>query len=455
MGIALTNAHVRSLCERQDAISDAPEGSAIEAALYRFPAVGSDPDTALAARFAAIREAFAYHYSHNAYYRNLCRAAGFALADLKGVGDLARVPLVPETAFKGCSDSGEFLAWLRHMSSDEIPWPAPGSLTGGYDAQIETLWTQHRVKVRSTSGSSGVPSFLPRDETTRRRSAHWKILAFFDMYPELVAKGDRRSVTLWPLDFSWADLMVPPDRVYALLDKKLGIERVVRAMSAPRPSGILSRLIGAGKRSEGHHLLTQLAERLGEVAAQGHGGLLWTPPFILYALALHCRDEGIHLHLDQDWRILLGGGWKLLHERPLSASELRGLAESVFGVPAGQVNDIYGSTECLGLCGMSCEGGYLHVPHSVLHPMVLGPDGRPAAEGEWGRFAYLNPLINAYPGFISTGDRVRMWSKCPACTRPGPVLDGEITRMPEAEERGCVNIIGDLVEENLRRHGQA
>ncbi|MBI4590201.1 MAG: hypothetical protein HY725_15315 [Candidatus Rokubacteria bacterium] len=421
----------------------------IEAALYTPSPFSLNPAEATALRFTAIRASFTYHLAHNAFYRRYCETAGFMPADLRGPDDLPRIPLVPEHFFKGCAGPEQFVAWLASITSDEIGWPAPGFLGGSYDEQIAALRHDYGIQVRSTSGSSGVPSFLPRDAVTRRRSAHWKILTYFAMYPEVLDLPDLLSVTLWPLEFSWADLIVARERVYALLDKRLGLEAVVRAMTTNEPRGILDRLLGRKGRGKGMGLLEDVAARLSELAGSGAPGILWTPPFLLYALARFVQERGLRLGLDGRWRIELGGGWKLLHERPLSEPELRMFAVQVLGIPSGQIHDMYGSTECLGLCGLSCESGYKHVPHSVLHPLVLDERMEPVGDREWGRFAFLNPLTQAYPGFIVTGDRVRLLSRCPACDRTGPVLEPEITRIQGAEDRGCANIVRQILAERF------
>jgi len=61
----------------------------------------------------------------------------------------------------------------------------------------------------------------------------------------------------------------------------------------------------------------------------------------------------------------------------------------------------------------------------------------PAEYGEWGRYAFLDASAQSYPGFIISGDRVRMFEHCPVCDRPGPVLDREIERAKGEEVRGC------------------
>jgi Acyl-protein synthetase, LuxE. len=83
------------------------------------------------------------------------------------------------------------------------------------------------------------------------------------------------------------------------------------------------------------------------------------------------------------------------------------------------------------------EGHYLHAPYTYYKPMVLNDDLTPAGYDATGRFAYLDALAGSYPGFIITGDQVRLLEHCPVCNRPGPVLEPEIKRAKGEEVRGC------------------
>ena len=83
------------------------------------------------------------------------------------------------------------------------------------------------------------------------------------------------------------------------------------------------------------------------------------------------------------------------------------------------------------------EGHYLHIPITYLHPMVIDKDMNPVDYEEYGRFAFLDGTAYSYPGFIVSGDRVRMLERCPVCDRPGPVLEPEIKRAKGEEVRGC------------------
>ncbi|UCD14549.1 MAG: hypothetical protein JSW60_03775, partial [Thermoplasmatales archaeon] len=94
----------------------------------------------------------------------------------------------------------------------------------------------------------------------------------------------------------------------------------------------------------------------------------------------------------------------------------------------------------------SCEGHYKHVPPTII-PLVLDEDLNPIGYNQFGRFAFIDPIPYSYPGFIITGDRVKIMEHCPVCEREGPVLDIEVTRLPGVEGRGCAAVMADLMQQ--------
>jgi hypothetical protein len=55
----------------------------------------------------------------------------------------------------------------------------------------------------------------------------------------------------------------------------------------------------------------------------------------------------------------------------------------------------------------------------------------------------------SYPGFILTGDVVRVLEHCPVCDRPGPVLEPEIRRATGEEMRGCAEEVRQVISADL------
>ncbi len=135
--------------------------------------------------------------------------------------------------------------------------------------------------------------------------------------------------------------------------------------------------------------------------------------------------------------VLTAGGWKVRENVRMPVGKFRGMVRDVLGIPETSCLDVYAMVEGNGFMVQCPEGHYLHTPYTFYKPLVLNEDLTPAAYGEAGRFAFLDALAGSYPGFIITGDTVRMYEHCPVCDRPGPVLEPEVRRAKGEEVRGC------------------
>lgn len=82
--------------------------------------------------------------------------------------------------------------------------------------------------------------------------------------------------------------------------------------------------------------------------------------------------------------------------------------------------------------------------------MVLDDNEGFLGYDEWGRFAFLDPVAHSYPGFIITGDRVKLLEECPVCEKSGPILDSDITRMAGAEAKGCADLMRGLMAKQFK-----
>ena len=140
--------------------------------------------------------------------------------------------------------------------------------------------------------------------------------------------------------------------------------------------------------------------------------------------------------------------WQVVTRRDATEKEFATRIEKILGIPKENYRDIYGMSEMNGLA-LSCEKRYKHLT-DWIYPQVLNENLEPIGFGKWGRFAFLDPAGYSYPGFIITGDRVKLHEKCPKCHKTGVVLESEITRMKGTETRGCGNLMRKLLLEELR-----
>jgi long-chain-fatty-acid---luciferin-component ligase len=122
--------------------------------------------------------------------------------------------------------------------------------------------------------------------------------------------------------------------------------------------------------------------------------------------------------------------------------------EQVLGIPEENCRDVYGMSESV-VPFVGCEGHYFHIMNTLVQPFVLDNELNPKGFGEYGRLAFLNALGYGYPCYIITGDRVKLLENCPACGRPGPVIEPPVTRIQGAEDRGCASVMRKLMTEEM------
>jgi phenylacetate-coenzyme A ligase PaaK-like adenylate-forming protein len=397
--------------------------------LYSVPKEKADP-----LRFKAIRFSFTYHYTHNPFYNNFCKYRNVKPTDLKTFADFEKIPLIPDVIFKGYPEPAKFIAWLRGISTDEITYPSMKSSSYG---EIITRLNDYGVHVLFSSGSSGKCTFVPRDDLTIERSDQWRrncLTNFqkFDLASSALWFGPKLTDTNWVLGFNVGADFKYFKEVIMTEDYKVTPEGMMTVMGDGKPRG---------PSTPDHTRSLQIIEQLHERQV---GVVITIMPFILSTLLTYLENEGKTLNLGNKWRITTGGGWKKSADVKIRQEDLFNKVEQVLGIPSQNCRDLYGLSES-SVPFPGCEGGYYHIPHTFLHPYVLDADLTPLGFEQHGRFAFIDTLANACPGFIITGDRVKLLETCPSCSRPGPVLVPPITRMPGVEDRGCANVVRNLM----------
>ena len=159
--------------------------------------------------------------------------------------------------------------------------------------------------------------------------------------------------------------------------------------------------------------------------------------------------EGKRFEFGERGRVGTGGGWKISEDKRVPYADFRKRVEDVLGIPETRCVDVYAMIEMTGIMNTCSEGHYFHIPYTWFKPLVLDKSLMPAGYGESGRFAFLDALAGSYPGFIITGDQVRMLEHCPVCDRPGPVLEPEVQRAPSVEMRGCAEEVRRVLAQDF------
>ncbi|WP_433252702.1 hypothetical protein ACQPYK_08295 [Streptosporangium sp. CA-135522] len=162
--------------------------------------------------------------------------------------------------------------------------------------------------------------------------------------------------------------------------------------------------------------------------------LVFGTPSEVSDLVDHLSSAGRRVPLPPGSRVVTGGGWKG-RTAILREALVEGVAGRL-GVPPDRCVDVYSTSE-LNTVFPTCVNGRYHVPPCVEPVVVddlLTPVGGDDAEG---RLAVLDPFALSYPGFIVTGDAVRLRRSRCGCGLTGPTLAAPIVRAAGAGERGC------------------
>ena len=176
--------------------------------------------------------------------------------------------------------------------------------------------------------------------------------------------------------------------------------------------------------------------------------MIFAPPAIFSSFMDALERIGKRFDYGERGTVLTGGGWKTRENERIAADGFRKRIEEMLGIPETHCIDGYGMVEMNAGIITCPEGHYYHLPYTSLRPLVLDESLTPIGYNEWGRFAFLDALAGSYPGFIITGDRVRMFEHCPICDREGPVLDTVIERAPSEEVRGCAEEVRRALEDD-------
>jgi hypothetical protein len=140
--------------------------------------------------------------------------------------------------------------------------------------------------------------------------------------------------------------------------------------------------------------------------------------------------------------ILFGGGWKSFTGEVLSRETLVSMLSEVFGLPPDRILEGYSMTE-INMLMLRCDAGRFHIP-PLIEPVVFDEELSPLEGNDIkGTFGFLDPLAVSYPGFLITGDYIRMVEGDCACGLCGPAVT-EIGRAKGREIKGCGGIMGSI-----------
>jgi long-chain-fatty-acid---luciferin-component ligase len=413
--------------------------------LYRVPI-----DEAKAMQLKAITYAFTRHYTLNDFYRKYCDMRGVIPDDVKTYDDLEKIPLIPDLTFKQHPSGEDFAHWIANIFTGELPTVVIDRANLTFDDVINAF-NAAGLLVAYSSGTSGRHSVIPRDMRTYLNQQYAKsklkscvidsIAAdhFLSFYPSPTQTNS------WIGKIGGVRSEMYNDLHFAL-DFHISADLTLKAMTdtdrpgrAPPSAEERLRIIikTAIKLLERYEKTTDI------IGLEG-------PPFLILELMDTIEREGKRFEFGERGLILTGGGWKINENKRVPYADIRKRIKEVLGIPETRCIDAYTMIEGNATMNTCPEGHYFHIPYTWFKPLVLDRSLMPAGYGEWGRFAFLDALAGSYPGFIITGDQVRMLEHCPVCDRPGPVLEPEVRRAPSAEMRGCAEELRRILAQDFR-----
>lgn len=414
-------------------------------------------------------------------YRAFAEEAGVD-GSIRDLEPIKRELLSTDDVFKSydptCLDERRFDAmngWLGKIFHERISFDTSGIRT--IDAWIERLMA-HGVRVIYSSGSSGRFSFVPRDAATWHRfsvapSAYMTSLA-------LELNG---ASTLQRTIFGGAARLLDPFTLANVLHRKtmpehtgvflafrgghMGTQIVAQELAKRMGSSTFLyeshlsastlRLLATGpKNQEDERAIAdfraatvgQKEERFAHVVGalerasrEGRKVFLAGAPYLFKELVEAARARGT-IALPKGSMAMTGGGWKTFSGEKIEQHALHEMIAEAFGMPVTSVVDAYSMAEIHGVVPR-CEHGRYHVP-PMIEAMVVDEEMREMrGKDVTGTFAFLDPFALSYPGFIVTGDRVRMVDETCACGVHGPAFL-EIGRAPGREVKGCGGVMASI-----------
>ena len=408
------------------------------------------PDEAERQQFEAIRYAFDYHYSKNAFYRHFCQLEGMKPDDIKTSADFIKIPKIPDTFFKEypTTSSKELWDWLKKTSATDIgEFDLDPDVS--FDDLFEEIYSREKGVAVHSGGTTGKFSIIFKNWQGAGRWGYIVTKTLLGIAPLTV---DAHAVYLGPsrsyLGLGWLgaslDRIFPASHIHYSIDRRLTMKMLSVAVGIRRgmKEGIMLYLM----RRALVRARSRMAKLLQHLDKAGKQVYLISTPYDIYYLMLELKKRGIRLSLGETNSVVItSAGWKMFEKDRISMDLFREMGEDTLGIPQKNFRDIYGMAEWHGFA-WECEGHYKHIIQST-YPMVLDENLQMVGFNKYGRFAFLDPLSYTFPGFIITGDRVKMLPKCPACKRTSPVLEPEITRMPGASPRGCGELVSMMMKE--------
>ena len=406
-------------------------------------------DEAQAMQLKAIKYAFKHHYTLSPFYGKYCDIKDVTPDDIKTHDDLEKIPLIPDLTFKAHPEGEDFAHWLANIYTGELPTLVVDTQDPTLDDIINACNSAGLVVVHST-GTSGRPSVIPRDQKTylaqqyNYAKTHYSMWDDLDVDHTLSLFPQPTQTNMWAGKATVVMNALCKDHQFAL-DLEITVDGALRAWTGKDEREGLQQRAEAMMRE----LFYKGAKWLERYENATDTIQLMAPPTLMTAYMDSLERMGKRFDFGERGRVRGGGGWKSMANERISQRDYMERIEEVLGIPTTHFEDGYSQGEVNALWSTCPEGHYYHAGYTCVKPLVLDKNLEPVGYGERGRLACLDALAHSYPGFIMSGDEVCLLEQCPACDRPGPVLDHVIDRLASEEMRGCAATIMGVFSRSL------
>ena len=415
--------------------------------LYRIPL-----KEAKDMQLKSIKYSFKHHYENNEFYNNFCKEHSISPNDIKTLEDLDKIPLIPDKFFKDYPKGKDFAHWIANIYTGDLPQIRIKEKNPSHDDVINAF-NKADVMITYSSGTGGKHTFIPRDKRTFYTSEYiagknlvtmmhplWE----YDEYGYLLMPNPKKTNV-----YAGKALEIYFDAskdVSVAIDREVTTELIRLTMGGRGIKGKLFQLMA--KRSS-VKMVDDIIKWLEEREKNNDKFTMIGAPYILYAVMNRLNKEDKSFNFGEKAGVATGGGWKVQEHNRIPFVDFQKRVEETLGIPDKFCLDIYSMVEGNGWMVHCPEGHYLHCPYSYYKPLVLDEEFNKLDYGESGRFAFLDSAAMSYPGFIVTGDQVKLLEHCPVCDRPGPVLEPEVKRVKGEEIRGCAEEVRRMLSSDI------
>jgi long-chain-fatty-acid---luciferin-component ligase len=363
------------------------------------------PDELKDMQTKAIRQAFKHHYNDCEFYHNQCKSIGVKPNDIHSFNDITKIPQIPSETFK------------------------QGGILSVPENKILTVVT--------TSGTSGLPSFLARDITSIERIIIELIRYIIDFCYPIAANivgREMKDYYRYCMNNWHVGLFIPSIKESSSWMNQISNYAGFLAPLFAIPFDIYLKEMKFDP--------AEIFKKIKETHKQDKMIFLVGFHYIINEMMNYMDEIGETLDLDPTGKnvcgMLLAGGWKKLSGEEVDKRAFKKRVKEHFGITERFILDIYGFAESNMLACDFCPDGKVHgIMSSLL--VTRDPDTLEVQDfGEKGLISVYDPTMNTYPAFVITDDLGRISEPhiCEGCGMTTQDIE-YLGRAPKAELRSC------------------